>query len=46
MFIKNVPKPWSFTDCFSFIVMRGMRMAEALSKDKHFKAAGFSPLLA
>jgi predicted nucleic acid-binding protein len=46
LFIKNIDKGWSFTDCFSFIVMRDLRLSEALSKDAHFKAAGFLPLLA
>jgi predicted nucleic acid-binding protein len=46
LFIKNIDKSWSFTDCFSFIVMRDLRLRAALSKDVHFSAAGFIPLLA
>jgi len=46
LFIKNIDKSWSFTDCFSFIVMRDLRLREALSKDAHFRAAGFILLLA
>jgi predicted nucleic acid-binding protein len=46
LFIKNIANTWSFTDCFSFIIMRELRLREALSKDGHFKAAGFIPLLA
>ena len=46
LFIKNTGASWSFTDCFSFIVMRELRLREALSKDKHFRDAGFAPLLA
>lgn len=46
LFIKNIDKNWSFTECFSFIVMRDIRLREALSKDTHFRAAGFIPLLA
>jgi predicted nucleic acid-binding protein len=46
VFLKNIDKRWSFTDCFSFIVMRELRLREALSKDAHFKSAGFLPLLA
>jgi hypothetical protein len=45
LFIKNMEKSWSFTDCFSFIVMRELKLGEALSKGKHFTAAGFTPLL-
>lgn len=45
LFIKNIEKSWSFTDCFSFIVMRTLRLREALTKDNHFKAGGFTPLL-
>ena len=46
LFIKNISKSWSFTDCFSFVVMKELRLREALSKDKHFRAAGFTPILA
>lgn len=46
LFIKNSANRWSFTDCFSFIVMKEHRLREALSKDGHVRAAGFIPLLA
>jgi hypothetical protein len=45
LFIKNIDHSWSFTDCFSFIVMRDLRLRAALSKDARFRAAGFNPLL-
>jgi predicted nucleic acid-binding protein len=46
LFIKNIDRIWSFTDCFSFIVMKDLQLREAFSKDAHFRAAGFIPLLA
>jgi hypothetical protein len=46
LFLKNIADSWSFTDCFSFIIMKELRLREALSKDAHFRSAGFTPLLA
>lgn len=37
---------YSFTDCFSFLIMRNRRLEEALTKDRHFREAGYTPLLA
>lgn len=45
-FLKHCDHEWSFTDCFSFIVMRSAGIRDALTKDGHFKEAGFIPLLA
>ena len=45
LFLKHHPHDWSFTDCFSFITMKELGIYEALSKDKHFRNAGFHPLL-
>jgi uncharacterized protein len=44
-FNKHNDQEWSFTDCFSFIVMKQFLIKDALTKDGHFKAAGFTPLL-
>ena len=44
-FLKHRDHSWSFTDCFSFVIMKELHLSEALTKDKHFKEAGFVPLL-
>ena len=36
---------YSFTDCTSFVVMRELRLTEALTTDRLFVEAGFSALL-
>ena len=38
-------KPWSLTDCGSFLIMREHGLAEALTHDHHFEQAGFTALL-
>lgn len=38
-------KPWSLTDCISFVVMNEEGIVEALTGDHHFEQAGFRPLL-
>ena len=45
-FLKHDDHNWSFTDCFSFVLMRELRLREALTKDGHFREAGFAALLA
>ncbi len=45
-FLKHQLQLWSFTDCLSFCVMKECGSREALSKDRHFDAAGFVALLA
>jgi hypothetical protein len=45
LFRKHTDKDWSFTDCVSFVVMRELRIRDAMTTDHHFKQAGFiSPL--
>ena len=44
-FVKHADKNWSFTDCFSFCVMRERKIEQALASDQHFRQAGFSTLL-
>lgn len=44
-FLKYRDHDWSFTDCFSFGVMRALGLRDALAADVHFRQAGFNPLL-
>ena len=46
LFVRHVAQGWSFTDCASFVVMRETHLREALTKDAHFREAGFTALLA
>ena len=45
-FLKHEDRAWSFTDCLSFVVMNDRRLRDSLTKDDHFREAGFQPLLA
>lgn len=44
-FLKHADQDWSFTDCVSFVVMKRLRLRDALTKDGHFQDAGFAALL-
>jgi uncharacterized protein len=44
-FRKNSDHRYSFTDCTSFVLMRELRLTEALTTDHHFVEAGFRALL-
>lgn len=44
-FRRHADKEWSFTDCVSFAVMRELRLRDAFTTDRHFRQAGFIPLL-
>jgi predicted nucleic acid-binding protein len=44
---RNRPdKDWPLTDCISFTFMDDLGIKEALTGDRHFRQAGFVPLLA
>jgi len=40
-FFRWTDKDFSFTDCTSFVVMRELRLKNALTTDGHFRQAGF-----
>lgn len=42
---KHADHSYSFTDCSSFVVMRELRLEQALTSDAHFAEAGFQTLL-
>jgi predicted nucleic acid-binding protein len=44
-FRKHADHSYSFTDCTSFVVMRELKLSQALTTDRHFTQAGFEPLL-
>ena len=43
--LKHLDQEFSFTDCVSFVVMKELRLMDALATDSHFRIAGFNPLL-
>jgi predicted nucleic acid-binding protein len=44
-FRKHSDHAYSFTDCSSFVVMRELRLEQALTTDRHFLEAGMEALL-
>ncbi len=44
-FRKHADHGYSFTDCTSFVVMRELKITDALTTDRHFAEAGFRVLL-
>ena len=45
LYKKRADKEWQLTDCTSFVVMKEMGIADALTGDKHYEQAGFNALL-
>jgi uncharacterized protein len=45
LFLKYHDHDFSFTDCTSFVLMRELKLKEALATDGHFREAGFIPVL-
>ena len=45
LYEQSSDKEWSLTDCASFILMRELKITEALAHDQHFEQAGFVALL-
>jgi predicted nucleic acid-binding protein len=41
-FLKHSDQAWSFTDCFSYLIMKQLRLRDAFTKDDHFRQAGFN----
>jgi predicted nucleic acid-binding protein len=46
LYRSRYDKPWSLTDCISFVVMADEGLTEALTGDRHFEQAGFKAMLA
>ncbi len=44
LFFQYRDKDFSFTDCASFVVMRELRLTQALTTDTHFRQMGFELL--
>ncbi|HEY6168839.1 MAG TPA: PIN domain-containing protein [Verrucomicrobiae bacterium] len=45
LYHQHRDKEWTLTDCVSFVVMRERGIGDALTEDRHFEQAGFTPLL-
>ena len=44
VFFRHRDKDYSFTDCTSFVVMRELKLRQALTTDRHFRQMGFHVL--
>jgi predicted nucleic acid-binding protein len=45
LYAERADKEWSLTDCASFVIMKRMGIAQALTDDHHFVQNGFEALL-
>ena len=45
LYLSRMDKDWGLTDCISFVVMKDVKMKEALTTDHHFEQAGFVRLM-
>ncbi len=45
LFTRHHDKEWSFTDCVSFALMHELGIRDSFTTDRHFRQAGFNPLL-
>ena len=41
LFFQYRDKDFSFTDCTSFVIMREIRLTQAITTDRHFRQMGF-----
>jgi uncharacterized protein len=44
LFFRHRDKSYSFTDCTSFVVMKELKLKQALTIDRHFRQMGFDVL--
>jgi len=44
VFFRHRDKRYSFTDCTSFVVMKELKLKDALTTDRHFLKMGFRAL--
>lgn len=45
LFFRYEEQAFPFTDCTSFVVMKALRITDALTSDRHYRVMGFNPLL-
>ncbi len=45
LYAERLDKNWGIVDCISFVLMNDLKIAEALTADRHFEQAGFTKLL-